>query len=58
MDLQIRLLSAIKREIPKIIGKAETEKDKLMLIEFAERTLQDIKDDLCPKSIGSEKDPG
>lgn len=42
MDPQIKLLAAMKREITKIVSKAATHGDKMMLIEFGERTLEEL----------------
>lgn len=46
MDPQIKLLAAMKREITKIVGKAKTHGDKKMLIDFGERILDEISDNI------------
>ncbi len=43
MDPQIKLLAAIKREITKIVGKGYKKEDKLMLIDFGERRLAELR---------------
>lgn len=48
MDQQIRLLSAIKREVTKIVEKAETKEDKLLLINFGRKRLDELESDLKP----------
>lgn len=58
MDPQIKLLAAIKREITKIVEKGLKKEDKLMLIQFGERRLSELREEIeGPKSYGSEKDP-
>lgn len=42
MDPQIRLLAAIKREISKIVNQGATKEDKLMLISFGKRRLEEL----------------
>ncbi len=46
MDPQIKALAAMKRELAKIVSKGATDADKLMLIEFGERRLAELKADL------------
>lgn len=46
MDPQIKALAAIKREITKIVNQGETKEDKLLLIEFGERRLAELRSEL------------
>lgn len=46
MDNQIRLLAAILRELGKIVGQGETDEDKLMLIQFGEKRLKELRAEL------------
>ena len=46
MDPQIKALAAMKREIKKIVDQGATKSDKLMLIEFGERRLAELKAEL------------
>lgn len=58
MDPQIKLLAAMKREITKIVNHGYKTEDKLMLIEFGQRRLAELKEEIeGPKCSGSEKDP-
>ncbi len=50
MDVQIRNLAAIKREIAKIVARGETKDDKLLLIQFGERQLAELKAEINAKS--------
>ncbi len=49
MDPQIQLLGKIKREITKIIEAAASDEDKLLLIEFGERRLAELKAGIAGK---------
>lgn len=46
MDPQILALSAMKRQLTKIVSQGQTPEDKLMLIEFGERRLAELRAEL------------
>ncbi len=46
MDAQIKALSAIQRELKKIVSRGSTPEDQRMLIEFGQRRLAELKAEL------------
>lgn len=47
MDQQIRLLGKIKREISKIVNEGATKEEKLLLIEFGEKRLTELRGEIA-----------
>lgn len=43
MDPQIKALAAMKRELGKIVAQGQSKEDKLLLIQFGERRLAELR---------------
>ncbi len=52
MDPLVRALGAVKRELYRIVGRVDSPADQLMLIEYAERQLAEIRGNIIGEQQG------